>query len=80
MVFSKAFDRVPHKWLIHKLDHLSMGFTALLDTIFLENSSQQVLLDGQESFPVEVTSGVPQETVLAPLLFLCTSLIELNLK
>ena len=37
---------------------------------FLENRSQ-VVLDGQESSPVKVTPGVPQGTILAPLLFLC---------
>ena len=38
---------------------------------FLENRSQQVVLEGQKSSSVKVISGIPQGTVLAPLLFLC---------
>ena len=38
---------------------------------FLSNRTQCVALDGKQSQPMTVTSGVPQGTVLAPLLFLC---------
>jgi len=37
---------------------------------FLKNRTQQVIVDGYTSTPSAVTSGVPQGTVLAPLLFL----------
>ena len=38
---------------------------------FLHDRTQQVIMEGYHSSPINVTSGVPQGTVLAPLLFLC---------
>ena len=69
--FAKAFDKVPHKRLAIKLKFY--GITGpILDwiTAFLSNRTQRVLLDGSSSNPVPVTSGVPQGTVLGPLLFI----------
>ena len=69
--FAKAFVKVPHKRLATKLKYY--GITGpILEwiTAFLSNRTQRVLLDGSSSDPVPVTSGVPQGTVLGPLLFI----------
>ena len=70
--FSKAFDKVDHKLLLHKLDHYGIR-GSLLSWLgdFLTNRKQQVVIAGQQSLSDDVTSGVPQSSVLGPLLFLC---------
>ena len=69
--FSKAFDTVPHNRLLHKLDHYGIrASTHLWITIFLTNRTQEVLVEGCKSDQVHVSSGVPQGTVLGPLLFI----------
>ena len=70
--FSKAFDKVDHKLLLHKLDHYGIrgGLLSWLRD-FLTNRKQQVVIAGQQSLSADVTSGVPQGSVLRPLLFLC---------
>ena len=69
--FSKAFDKISHQRLAIKLHHNEIRLHLLVDKKnFFTNRWQQVTVEGQTSNPVLVTSGVPQGTVLRPLLFL----------
>ena len=71
MDFSKAFDRVPHQRLLKKAEYYGIeGPVHSWLSSFLDQRSQRVILDGDSSDFCRVISGVPQGTVLGPVLFL----------
>ena len=70
--FAKAFDKVDNGILLRTLQRL--GVRGPLDKwiySFLTGRSQVVKVNGEESVPIPVTSGVPQGKVLAGTLFIC---------
>ena len=68
--FQKAFDTVPHARLLKKLQAYGVD-GELLEWIteYLKNRSQVVTVNGESSSVGAVLSGIPQGTVLGPLLF-----------
>ena len=68
--FSKAFDNVPHDILCTKLKRLAINPYIINWTInFLTNRQQRVVVDGIVTNYLDINRGVPQGTVLGPILF-----------
>ena len=69
--FSKAFDSVPHQRLLLKLNYYGItGNSLSWIENFLLDRTQYVQVSGTRSSWISVTPGVPQDTVIGPLLFL----------
>ena len=69
--FSKTFDTLPRDRLQGKLDHYGInGHIHSWISNFLKHRSLCVLVEGAKSDPAHVVSGVPQGTLMGPLLFL----------
>ena len=74
--FQKAFDKVPHQRLLTKLCYydIQVKIHEWL-SIWLTKRAQRVVINGHESSFAEVQSGLPQGTVLGPLMFCFTLMI-----
>ena len=77
--FQKAFDKVPHQRLLLKLKAHGIG-NDVINWIekWLTHRRQRVIVDGEISNWKSVLSGVPQGSVLGPILFLIYIYIYIN--
>jgi hypothetical protein len=64
MDFAKAFDKVPHRRLLYKLQYYGIQENTLLWIQAFLSDHTQTVVNGISSNTVPVTSGVPQSTVL----------------
>ena len=68
--FMKAFDKVPHERPLHKIHQYGITGNVLgCIKSFLTNRTQQVCIKNTLSDKAPVTSGIPQGSVIGPLLF-----------
>lgn len=71
MDYSKAFDTVDHGILISKLQNMGIrGVSLSLIASYLHDRIQVVKVNGTRSQPIKTNVGVPQGSILGPLLFI----------
>ena len=76
---SKAFDKVWHKGIVHKLKCKGVSGSLLMwFESYLEGRRQRVVIDGSFSDYQPVKAGVPQGSILGPLLFLVLEKIYIS--
>jgi ribonuclease P/MRP protein subunit RPP40 len=69
--FQKAFDKVPHRRLLLKINSLGISGSIFKWTEnWLQDREQRAIMIGRSSRWIKVKSGVPQGSMLGPLLFL----------
>ena len=68
--FQKAFDQVPYIILLHKLNYIGMtGNIHKWISDFLKDRNQRVRVGNFYSEPAQLTSDIPQGSILGPILF-----------
>ena len=69
--FAKAFDSVNHDCILEKLKYQFNidGFLLKFIKEYLKDRKQRVVVDNESSYTLDVKSGVPQGSILGPLLF-----------
>ena len=86
--FSKAFDTVNHDILIEKLDYYGIrGITKNWFVSYLGDRQQSVIINNVTSDPMSISCGIPQGSVLGPIMFLlyindfhlCSTLFDFHL-